>query len=132
MPQPSWTAFIQSINSTKQDLIRGADDPDAAERVYSPFLMNRTLAQFPDTVFLANQMNLYPHLPRLMQHDFLLHAVPVGTRTPKRRSRSRINEDDVELVEHHFNYSRLKALRALKLLSKQHLSQLGEHYGGGG
>jgi len=132
MPQPFCTAFLRAINSTKQDLMRSAVEADAAERAYSPFLINRTLAQFPDTVFLANQMNLYPHLPRIMQHDFLLHAVPVGTRTPKRRPRSRVNEPDIELVGCHFNYSRPKALQAMKLLSKQQIAELREHYATGG
>jgi hypothetical protein len=132
VPQPTWTAFLRAINTTKKDLLRSADDADAAERLYSPFLVNRALAQFADTIFLANAMNLYPQLPRLMQHDFLLHAVPVGNRTPKRRPHSRVNEDDVELVERHFNYSRQKALQALKILTNYQLAQLREHYTTGG
>ena len=45
--------FLNSINDTKKDLMT---DPDT-EKLYIPFVTNRSLSYFPDTVSVANLMN---------------------------------------------------------------------------
>ena len=50
--------FINDINTGKKDLINGSDNPELAEKIYSPFLTNRSLSYFSDTVSLANEMNM--------------------------------------------------------------------------
>lgn len=65
---PSLSDYLNSINYTKKDLIK--EDP-LAEKDYLPFVTNRCLSYFPDTVFYANQMNMMPHLEKKMQYDYL-------------------------------------------------------------
>jgi hypothetical protein len=46
--------FINAINFTKKDLF--SEDP-MAKKDYAPFIINRGLGYFPDTVLYANEMN---------------------------------------------------------------------------
>lgn len=75
--------FINELSFGKTDLVRSADLPDEKIKEYDAFLTNRFFSYFPDTVLLANEINVQPSMPKLMQHDFYLHAV---------RSRKRFSE----------------------------------------
>ena len=63
--------FLNAINDNKQDLMI---DPDN-EKKYVPFVVNRTLSYFPDTVHLANAMNQYHHLDNKLQFHFFLNII---------------------------------------------------------
>ena len=63
--------FLNAINDNKQNLMA---DPEC-EKDYVPFLTNRTLSYFPDTVHMANAMNQYHHLDNKLQFQFLLNIV---------------------------------------------------------
>jgi len=62
-PQTSWSTFIRSVKTTKEDLIRSADDAGAAERgyaqstsaesAYSPFPTNPKFSQCAGTIIPA-------------------------------------------------------------------------------
>lgn len=58
--------WLKSINQTKDDLSK-SDDPDVMKS-YPPFIINRSLSYFEDTIFFANEMNQYP--------DLDLYAIP--------------------------------------------------------
>ena len=45
--------FTDAINYTKEDIMID----DITEKAYNPFLINRSLSYFPDTVLAANEMN---------------------------------------------------------------------------
>jgi len=72
--------YVNSINSTKKNLMRGTDNDRLAEKEYAPFLTNRTLSYHHDTVALANEMNQRSQLEHLLQYEFLLNSV-----RPKKR-----------------------------------------------
>ena len=59
--------FLNSINTTKKNLITDSD----TEKEYNPFLVNRGLSNFIDTVFVANEMNQRHFMDKKMQYDFL-------------------------------------------------------------
>jgi hypothetical protein len=83
--------FIDTINNTKNDLT--ADDPDAINQ-YVPFIVNRGLGYFADTVLYANELNLYPTIPPAAQYQYLLTAV----RRRKRFSKWHKTNADQDLV----------------------------------
>jgi hypothetical protein len=45
--------FLKAINETKENLIVD----DETEKQYSPYMINRGLSYFNDTVLIANEMN---------------------------------------------------------------------------
>ena len=55
--------FVNSINNTKQDLIRGSENPDLAETFYKPYVINKAFSYFKDTIMYANEINMYPNTP---------------------------------------------------------------------
>ena len=58
--------YVNSINTTKKYLIN--DDID--EKDYQPYMVNRSLSYFADTILMANEMNMNAHLDKKLQYDF--------------------------------------------------------------
>ena len=114
------TDYLNSINYEKNDLF--AEDPEMAEKEYAPFVVNRCLSYFTDTILLSNQMNMHPDLSKRMQYDYLKESI----RKRKRFSKWIKNEisDDLKLVVEHFNCSIPKARDIMPLLSDEFMSSL--------
>ena len=51
--------FLNSINTTKKNLVR---DEGRGASEYAPYLMNKGLSQFPDTIVFANEINIRPFM----------------------------------------------------------------------
>ena len=62
--------YLYSINQSKKNIL---DDDIDAERGYPPYIINRCLSSFTDTVLYSNEMNKNPHLSKKMQYDFASH-----------------------------------------------------------
>ena len=105
--------FLNSINQTKNSIIDA--DPET-ERQYNPFLANRGLSYFSDTIFLANEMNRLPGLGKKLQYDFLLQSV----RPRKRYSKWLKDESNerIDALKTLYGYSHAKAKQAADLISK--------------
>jgi hypothetical protein len=120
--------FINSINESKVNLF--ADDPDQANKDYTPFIVNKGLSLFYDTVLPANEMNVHHHIPREWQFQFLLNSIP-----RKRRSSKWHKKDDIaalKLVMEYYGYSINKAKGALSILSSDQLKTIEEKLYKGG
>jgi len=108
--------FVNAINHTKVNVIETADNKDLVEKSYNPFVVNRSLSYFIDTVLAANEMNSR-QIDNKLQFEFLLNTV-----RPKRRFAkwAKKREDDlVELVKDYYGYSTKKAIQALSVLTEQ-------------
>ena len=110
--------YVNSINDNKKDLMVD----DIAEKGYVPFVVNRSLSYFPDTVLFANEMNRYGLLDKKLQYHFLINTV----RKRKRFSKwaKPIVESDLEVVKEYYGYSNEKARQALTLLSKDQIIEI--------
>jgi hypothetical protein len=137
----SFFDFLNSINEgsngknllaeCKADNSEGAADPSSADRAYLPFMVNRGLSYFNDTVLLANEMNRYSSLPVKMQYDFLKNTVRAKKRFSK-WSKKMDDGADVQMLMDHYCYSAEKAREALPLLSESALSHIHESRQQGG
>ena len=67
--------YLNAINYTKEDVIRDSDNPELAEKLYSPYLVNKGLSYFIDTIYAVNEVNRYHQIDHLMQFDFLINIV---------------------------------------------------------
>jgi hypothetical protein len=108
--------FLNSINMTKKDLM---EDPDT-EKQYVPFVVNRTLSYFPDTVAIANEMNKYHHLDSKLQYQFLINIIRKRKRFSK-WIKSEL-ENNIDKVKEYYGYSDAKARQILPLLSTDQLN----------
>jgi hypothetical protein len=108
--------FLNTINQTKQNLME--EDP-AVERQYPPFMINRGLSYFNDTVAIANEMNRFHHLDNKLQYEFFLNIV----RSRKRFSKwfKKEEDGDVEAVKEYYGYSNRQAIQALSVLSSEQI-----------
>ena len=66
--------YVKAINTTKKDIMVD----DITESEYQPFLINRSLSYFPDTVLYANEMNQHSHLPSRLQFDFFINIIKLS------------------------------------------------------
>ena len=122
--------FANDINFGKKDIITDSANPELAEKTYNPFLTNRALSYFPDTIQFANMMNKNSHIDHLLQYSFLLNII----RKRKRFSKwFKKNDDDVlEMVIEYYGYSVNKAKEALKILTDDQLEKIKEKMTKGG
>ena len=118
--------YVNAINYSKKDIMQTRDD----EKVYVPFMVNRSLSYFSDTVLLANEMNKYHHLDSRLQFSFLINII---------RKRKRFSkwvkpelENDLESVKEYYGYSNEKARQILSLLSPSQIKQIKEKVSKGG
>ena len=116
--------FVNDINFGKKDIITDSDNPELAESTYNPFLTNRALSYFPDTIQFANMMNKNSHIDNMLQYSFLLNII----RKRKRFSKwFKKNDDDVlQMVIDYYGYSVNKAKEALKILNDEQIEFIRE------
>ena len=104
--------FINAVSQTKKDIF--AEDPQA-NKDYVPYIINKGLSYFTDTVLYANELNRCAHLDHDMQFYYLINSI----RPQKRYAKwvKKISEDDLELVKVHYGYNDDKARQAMSILS---------------
>lgn len=119
--------FINAINLTKKNLF---EDPQASKD-YKPFLVNRGLSYFPDTVLYANEMNRNAGIPEDWQFSFFLNTIPKKKRFSKWHKKD-ADSESLTLVKEYFGYSSEKALEALSILSDDQLAMIKEKLYKGG
>lgn len=112
--------YVNAINSTKKDLMTNTEDDVQAEKDYVPFVVNRSLSYFPDTILYANEINRRGSVDKKLQFHYLLNSIRPG----KRFSKWAKKEDsvDIQYIMQYYNYSIDKAKQVLPLLSEQQLS----------
>lgn len=107
--------FLNSINFDKKNLIKESENPDLAEKIYVPYIINKSLSYFIDTVRLSNEMNINHHLDNKLQFEFFLNIVRKQKRFAKWHKEEKY--DDLELVKSYFQYNTEKAKQALAILT---------------
>ena len=112
----SFFDFLNAINDSKKDLIK--EDP-LTEKDYVPFMVNRGLSYFPDTIMFANEMNKYNFLPKKLQYDFFINTIRKKKRFSPWLKQEKIK--DLEIVKSYYGYSNEKAKQALRILTKTQL-----------
>ena len=110
--------FTDAINYTKEDIMID----DITEKAYNPFLINRSLSYFPDTVLAANEMNRNHHIDNRLQFDFFINIIRKRKRFSKWFKPEEIS--DLETVKEYYGYSNEKARQVLTLLSTEQINEL--------
>tara|TARA_B100000003_G_scaffold205848_1_gene220202 strand:+ start:201 stop:587 length:387 start_codon:yes stop_codon:yes gene_type:complete len=108
--------WLNSINHTKENIID--IDPDL-EKDYPPYIINKCLSGFVDTILFSNEMNMFSHLDKKMQYDFYINIVRKRKRFSPWLRKEKI--DDLEHIKRYYGYSNEKAQIALTLLTKEQI-----------
>ena len=125
---PELKDYLNAINHTKERLLDSEDEE--WEKKYPPFIVNKCVYPFQDTIMLVNEINQLPHLDKKLQFDFLLNSV---------RSRKRFTPwlkanklDNLEDVKEYYNYSNEKAKQALDILTDEQIATIKKKLNKGG
>lgn len=114
--------YTDSINHTKQNLMRGTANDELAEKGYKPFLTNRSLSYFHDSILYANEMNMRSAAPNKWQYEYLLNSLRKRKRYAKWNKQ--VPDATVEMIMEYFDYGRAKAEQALRVLTDEQLEAI--------
>jgi hypothetical protein len=106
--------WLNSINHTKEYIME-----DGNEKEYSPYIINRCLSSFIDTIMYANEMNKYSLLSNRLQYDFFINIIRKRKRFSPWLRKDKIK--DLDAVKSYYGYSTEKAQQALRILNKEQL-----------
>ena len=120
--------YLNAINNTKEPLMDSEDDQ--WEKKYPPFIVNKCVAPFPDTVMLLNEINQLHHLDNKLQFDFLINSLrPRKRYTPWLKAKKLEN---LEYVKEYYGYNNEKAKAALDILNDEQISAIKRRLNKGG
>jgi hypothetical protein len=119
--------FINAINVTKENLF---SDPQA-HKDYAPYLVNRGLSYFPDTILYANEINQRGFIAKDWQFSFFLNTISKRKRFSKWYKKN-AETKSLALVKEYFGYSSERAREALDILSAEQLNMIKEKLEKGG
>ena len=113
--------YLKAINETKEPLLDTTDE--TWEKKYAPFVINRCMSMFYDTIMHSNEMNCLHFLPKRMQFHYLINSIRIKKRFGgKWLSQTKLK--DLELVKEYYGYSNAKAKEAISLLSSDQIDNI--------
>jgi hypothetical protein len=110
--------YLNSINYSKKNLMVDAQ----TEKAYAPFVVNRCMSYFPDTLLHANEMNRLNFLDKKVQYDYYLRSI----RSRKRFSKwlKKEESEDIDRVKQYYGYSDKRAREAIRILTPEQLKNI--------
>tara|TARA_Y200000002_G_scaffold213385_1_gene176181 strand:- start:218 stop:616 length:399 start_codon:yes stop_codon:yes gene_type:complete len=120
--------YLNAINHTKEKLLDSEDE--MWEKKYAPFIVNKCVAPFQDTIMLVNEINQRHHLDKKLQFDFLLNSLRTRKRfTPWAKASKNKNLD---IIKEYYGYSNEKAKSALDILNDEQIKTIKDSLNKGG
>ena len=112
--------YLNAINVSKESLLDSEDE--MWEKKYAPFIVNKCVAPFPDTILSVNEINRYHFLDKKLQFDFLLNSLRTRKRyTPWLKAKKLKN---LEYVKEYYGYNNEKVKAALDILDDEQISAI--------
>ena len=105
-------------------------EDDQVEKKYAPFVINRCLSYFIDTILHVNQINEFPNIDKKMQFDYLQNALRKRKRFSKWQKKEII--ENLEIVKDYYGYSNQKATEIIDLLNDENIEEMRKYLSGGG
>jgi len=120
--------YLNAINHTKELLMDTEDEQ--WERKYPPYIVNKCVAPFQDTIMLVNEINQFHHLDKKLQFDFLINSLrPRKRYTPWVKA---MKLENLEYVKEFYGYDNEKAKVALDILDDEQISAIKQKMNKGG
>ena len=113
--------YLKAINETKENLL---DTNDITwEKKYPPYVINRCMSMFYDTIMHSNEMNGLHFLPKRMQFHYFINSIRKKRRFGgKWLSQTKLK--NLALIKEYYGYSNSKAKEALNILSENHIENI--------
>ena len=114
--------YVNSISTNKKHMMRDTENDVLAEKDYKPWVVNKALSYFVDTLLFANDMNMYHELDHRPQYEYLLNGIRRGKRWSKWAESKK--SDDLEAVIRTYNCNPNVAQGYLEMLTEDQLKQI--------
>jgi hypothetical protein len=108
--------YENSINWSKEYI----DVEGIVDFSYNAWRTNATLANYPDTILHANQMNMNSGLDVKLQYDYLFQSIKKKKRFFKRIGKT-FNNSDFLAIQAFYKYNNKRTAEALKILSREQI-----------
>jgi hypothetical protein len=114
--------YVNSITNNKVSYARVMEDVEGFESNYDPFIINRALSYFIDTIMQSNDMNMYHQLDSDVQYAYLLNSI----RKRKRFSKwsTRCDDSKTEVIADYYGYSKREAKLFVDLIDDAAISEM--------
>jgi|TARA_R100001082_G_C4339326_1_gene149377 hypothetical protein len=120
--------YLNAINYTKEPLLDTEDE--SVEKGYTPFVVNRCLSYFIDTVLYANEMNRRPETDKKMQFDYLQKSIRKNKRYSKWLKQESV--ENLDLIKQFYGYSDAKAKEVMDIISDEDIEFMRKKLSTGG
>ena len=120
--------YLKAINYTKEPLLDTEDEQWVKK--YPPYIVNKCIAPFPDSVMLVNEINQLHHLDKKLQFDFLINSLRPRKRYAPWMKAKKLKS--LEYVKEFYGYNNEKAKAALDILNDEQISAIKERLNKGG
>lgn len=118
--------YVKSIQKTKEDLIRSSDDRKQAVKDYLPFIVNKALSFYVDSILYANEMNLHSNLDNDLQYDYYLNSVRKQNRTFTWFKKDQ--DKTLDNVSNYYSVNRQRAREICKLLNVDEIDNINYYF----
>jgi len=114
--------YVNSINSTKVNIMKDTENDELAEKGYIPYVVNKSLSYFTDTLLYANEINRHGFLDNKMQYEYLLHSVRQGKRFARWAKKD--NNEVIESISMYFKVNRVRAEEYANILNDRQKNEI--------
>ena len=111
--------YVNSITQSKKNMMRDTENDELAEKDYNPWIVNKALSYFADTVLIANEMNVRHSLDKRPQYEYLINMV-----RPNKRWAKWVKDEpyeELDIVCTYYNVNHVVGREYLSLLSKEQI-----------
>ena len=122
--------YVNSVTDNKKNMMVGTENDELAEKCYNPFLTNKSLSYYMDTILYANEINQYSMLDNKLQYEYYLHGIPKKKRFSKWSKK--IEDEDIEVITQWYGCNYSKAAEILKIINKTTLDLIKQKLQTGG
>lgn len=115
--------FVSSVSDNKKDLIKAGTH---SESEYIPYIVNKSLSYHLDSLFYANDMNIFANIPKTQQYQYLLSTLKPRKRFGKWQKP--VEDQLVIAIESIFDISLQTARDLAQVLNTKEQEQVLELY----
>lgn len=103
-------------------MMRGSENDELAEKGYIPYVVNKSLSYFTDTILYANEINRHGFLDNKLQYEYLLYSVRQGKRFSKWSKKD--NSEIIDKISFYFQVNHRKAEEINNILTEQQKEEI--------
>lgn len=122
--------FMNAASFSKDDLIANHENPEMAENLYVPYIVNRGFTNFEDSILHANEMNQRAHLFKDAQFQYYRGVLRKRKRFSKWPKADK--SKDLDAIQEVYQCNRTIAKLYLKALSTSDLKEVHSKLSTGG